>query len=63
MSDQEEAPASEVPERCPTCETPIPKGRTRCPGCKRVFGEANRCPHCNAIAPVRRSMGRPLCSA
>lgn len=45
--------AGEAPERCPTCSTALPKGAVRCPGCGRVFGEDNRCPHCNAIAAVR----------
>lgn len=40
-------------ERCPTCSTALPPGAVRCPGCGRVFGEDNRCPHCNAIAAVR----------
>jgi hypothetical protein len=44
---------SPLPERCPTCGTGIPAGASRCPGCGRVFGEDNRCPHCHAIAAVR----------
>ena len=54
---------SEVPERCPTCSTQIPSGATRCPGCARVFGEDNRCPHCHAVAAVRQSGGRYVCVA
>lgn len=42
-----------VPETCPTCSTKIPEGALRCPGCGRVFGEDNRCPHCHAIAAVK----------
>src|SRR5688500_7024087 len=42
-----------VPDKCPTCSTKIPEGALRCPGCGRVFGEDNRCPHCNAIAAVK----------
>ncbi len=42
-----------IPDKCPTCSTAIPEGAVRCPGCGRVFGDDNRCPHCNAIAAVR----------
>jgi hypothetical protein len=42
-----------VPAKCPTCSTAIPEGALRCPGCGRVFGEDNRCPHCHAIAAVK----------
>lgn len=42
----------DVPARCPTCGTEIPKGRTRCVGCGKVFGEDNRCPSCHAIAGI-----------
>jgi hypothetical protein len=52
-----------IPERCSTCETAIPSGRTRCPGCGRVFGEDNRCVHCHAIAPARRSPVGLVCLA
>lgn len=43
---------SPVPAVCPTCGTSIPAGRAQCPGCKKVFGEDNRCETCNAIAGV-----------
>jgi hypothetical protein len=52
-----------VPAKCPTCSTAIPEGAVRCPGCGRVFGEDNRCPHCHAIAAVRPSGGDYLCLA
>lgn len=54
---------SETPERCPTCNTAVPEGAKRCPGCGRVFGEANRCPHCHAIAAVRRVGDKTVCAA
>jgi hypothetical protein len=55
---------SPLPERCPTCGTGIPVGAVRCPGCGRVFGEDNRCPHCHAIAAVRSGgSGTYLCVA
>lgn len=44
---------SPLPERCPTCATAVPPGAARCPGCGRVFGEDNRCPHCHAIAAIQ----------
>lgn len=52
-----------VPSTCPTCGTNIPPGATRCPGCGRVFGEDNRCPHCNAIAAVRPAGAGWACTA
>ena len=54
---------SETPERCPTCNTAMPEGAKRCPGCGRVFGEKNRCPHCHAIAAVRRVGDKTVCAA
>lgn len=51
------------PERCPTCDTAVPEGAERCPGCGRVFGEANRCPHCHAVAAVIRRRGTTVCAA
>lgn len=51
------------PTRCPTCGTAVPPGAARCPQCGRVFGEANRCPHCNAIAAVRRKGAGYACVA
>lgn len=41
----------------------MPAGAVRCPGCGRVFGEDNRCPHCNAIAAVKVSGDGYVCSA
>ncbi|UJR81605.1 zinc ribbon domain-containing protein [Sandaracinus amylolyticus] len=54
---------SDAPTKCPTCGTAVPAGAARCPGCGRVFGEANRCPHCNAIAAVRRKGAGYVCVA
>ncbi|MCA9574146.1 MAG: zinc ribbon domain-containing protein [Polyangiales bacterium] len=54
---------SAVPAVCPVCSTPIPSGATRCPGCARVFGEDNRCPHCHAVAGVRARGGGYVCVA
>ncbi len=51
------------PERCPTCSTVVPDGAERCPGCGRVFGEANRCPHCHAIAAVIDRGSKTVCAA
>jgi hypothetical protein len=56
-------PLTAVPDLCPTCSTAIPSGASRCPGCARVFGEDNRCPHCHAVAGVRASGGRYVCVA
>ena len=52
-----------IPETCPTCATRVPPGATRCPGCGRVFGEDNRCPHCHAIAAVKPAGAGYACSA
>jgi hypothetical protein len=52
-----------IPEKCPTCRTEIPEGAVRCPGCGRVFGEDNRCPHCHAIAAVRAAHDGFVCLA
>lgn len=49
--------------RCPTCDTLVPPGKERCPQCGRVFGEANRCPHCHAIAAARPSGRGFVCVA
>jgi hypothetical protein len=54
---------SGAPEVCPVCGTRIPPGATRCPGCARVFGEDNRCPHCHAVAGVRARGGGYVCVA
>lgn len=50
-------------QRCPTCGTAVPEGATRCPGCGRVFGEENRCPHCHAIAAVIQRRDKTVCAA
>ncbi len=47
-------PALELDNRvpCRTCGRTLPPGQSVCPGCGAAHGEANRCPHCNAIADV-----------
>lgn len=50
-------------EACPTCGTSLPSGAQRCPGCGRVFGEDNRCPHCHAIAAIRAAGDGYVCVA
>lgn len=37
---------------CRNCGQPLPPGQSVCPACGAAHGEANRCPHCNAIADV-----------
>lgn len=37
---------------CHTCGQPLPPGAAVCPACGAAHGEANRCPHCNAVADV-----------
>lgn len=54
---------SETPAKCPTCGTAVPPGAVRCVQCGRVFGEANRCPSCSAIAAVRRRGSGYACVA
>lgn len=53
----------DAPTPCPTCGTEVPAGAPRCPGCGRVFGEENRCPHCHAIAAVIERCGTTVCAA
>src|SRR5688572_25702141 len=53
----------DTPAKCPTCGTGLAPDAVRCPQCGRVFGEANRCPHCNAIAAVRRTGAGYACVA
>ncbi|MBX7193657.1 MAG: hypothetical protein K1X94_16490 [Sandaracinaceae bacterium] len=48
---------------CPTCKFAVPDGAVKCPQCGRVFGEANRCPHCHAIASARPSGDGFVCVA
>lgn len=48
---------------CPTCQFLVPEGAERCPQCGRVFGEANRCPHCHAIAAARPTASGYVCAA
>ncbi len=52
-----------VPARCTVCETAIPPGQARCPGCARVFGEDNRCHACSAIVGVRATSRGYSCLA
>ncbi len=49
--------------RCPTCGRENASHAERCVQCGRVFGEDNRCPHCNAIAAVRASGSGYVCVA
>jgi hypothetical protein len=37
---------------CHACGRALPPGSAVCPGCGAANGEANRCPHCKAIADV-----------
>lgn len=55
--------SDEAPGACPTCGTAVAPGAARCVQCGRVFGEANRCPHCHAIAAVRRAGAGYACLA
>jgi hypothetical protein len=48
---------------CPTCQFLVPEGAERCPQCGRVFGEANRCPHCHAVAAARPTASGYVCGA
>jgi len=58
------APQAGVPEKCTACDTAIPEGRDRCPGCGKVYGEWNRCPSCHAVAAVHEAQrGRYVCAA
>jgi hypothetical protein len=53
-----------VPPKCVACDTAIPSGRDRCPGCGKVYGEWNRCPSCHAIAAVHEARrGSYVCAA
>ncbi len=54
---------ADLPRSCPTCGIEVPPGAARCPGCGRVFGEENRCPHCHAIAAVIERRGTTVCAA
>lgn len=54
---------AEKPTNCPTCMALIPEGATRCPACGSVWGEANRCPHCHAIAAVKPAPEGYVCVA
>lgn len=57
-------PRAGVPDKCSACDTPIPPGRDRCPGCGKVYGEWNRCPSCHAVAAVHEAQrGRYVCAA
>jgi hypothetical protein len=57
------ATVAQMTTPCPTCAFAVPDGAPKCPQCGRVFGEANRCPHCHAIAAVRPSGPGFVCSA
>jgi hypothetical protein len=50
-------PAMSAP--CRTCGQPLPAGKALCPTCGAAHGEANRCPHCRALADVEphRALG------
>ncbi len=37
---------------CRNCGQPLPPGQSVCSGCGAAHGDANRCPHCNAVADV-----------
>jgi hypothetical protein len=43
-------PKSSAP--CPNCGQALPAGSSTCAACGAAHGEANRCPHCNAVADV-----------
>ncbi|MES1186091.1 MAG: zinc ribbon domain-containing protein [Myxococcales bacterium] len=49
----------EGPLPCPNCGQAMPAGAAVCQGCGAARGEANRCPHCHAIADVEphRTLG------
>ncbi len=47
--------SGDIPSECPTCDTRIVAGSSRCPGCGKVFGEDNRCGACGAHAAVRET--------
>src|SRR4051812_37828668 len=44
---------------CRNCGQALPAGQSVCPACGAAEGEANRCPHCHAIADVQphRTLG------
>lgn len=48
---------------CPSCGSAIAIDATQCRACKRVFGEDNRCPHCDAFAVARWNGVELSCSA
>ncbi|MFK7992405.1 MAG: hypothetical protein AB8I08_40665 [Sandaracinaceae bacterium] len=54
---------SEGGQRCETCGTHVSEGAAKCPGCGRVFGEQNRCPHCHAVAGVLKRGPATVCAA
>ncbi len=39
---------------CRNCGQTLPPGQSVCPACGAAQGEANRCPHCDAVADVER---------
>jgi hypothetical protein len=42
----------ETAATCRNCQQALPAGAAVCPACGAAHGEANRCPHCRAIADV-----------
>lgn len=53
-----------TPEKCPTCMSSLSPGATKCHACGGVWGEDNRCPHCQALAAVRPGdAGEYVCMA
>jgi len=55
--------------QCSTCGTFMPtvtglaESQKQCPGCGKVFGEDNRCPHCHAIAGLLETLAGAVCAA
>ena len=46
---------------CRVCDGRLAEGSLRCATCGAVYGEANRCPHCHAIADVEPHAGGTRC--
>ncbi|MFZ5894439.1 MAG: hypothetical protein ACOY0T_25480 [Myxococcota bacterium] len=60
MTDTTVLSAPSVP-RCRACDAALPPGSSTCENCGAVFGEANRCPHCRAIAGTDMRAGVARC--